>query len=304
MSEKLDGIRAYWDGEGFVSRLGNRFAAPAWFVEHLPANTLDGELFAGRKLFQKTTSIVRSGAGGDAWRELRYVVFDAPNHGGTFEERAAFCKELLSGELPYAAWHDHVACEGFEHLRRELARVEGLGGEGLMLRQPRSPYVAGRSSTLLKVKTFHDTEARVLDHVPGAGKHKGRLGALLCELPDGTRFNVGTGFSDAERISPPPIGAVITFRYQELTPDGVPRFPSYVGVRLDVALPAPARATKVAPGTRLVLRDGDRDAEATLVVSGSTVGWRAVETFASETAAKRALAELRASLIAQGYEEE
>jgi DNA ligase-1 len=304
MSEKLDGIRAYWDGEGFVSRLGNRFAAPAWFVEHLPANTLDGELFAGRKLFQKTTSIVRSGAGGDAWRELRYVVFDAPNHGGTFEERAAFCKELLSGELPYAAWQDHVACEGFEHLRRELARVEGLGGEGLMLRQPRSPYVAGRSSTLLKVKTFHDTEARVLDHVPGAGKHKGRLGALLCELPDGTRFNVGTGFSDAERISPPPIGAVITFRYQELTPDGVPRFPSYVGVRLDVALPAPARATKVAPGTRLVLRDGDRDAEATLVVSGSTVGWRAVETFASETAAKRALAELRASLIAQGYEEE
>ena len=304
MSEKLDGIRAYWDGEGFVSRLGNRFAAPAWFVEHLPANTLDGELFAGRKLFQKTTSIVRSGAGGDAWKALRYVVFDAPDHGGTFEERSAFCRQLLTAELPYAAWHEHVACEGFDHLRTELARVEGLGGEGLMLRQPRSPYVAGRSSTLLKVKTFHDTEARVLDHVAGAGKHKGRLGSLLCELPDGTRFNVGTGFSDAERTSPPPIGAVITFRYQELTPDGVPRFPSYVGVRVDVELPAPAPAKRAAPGTRLVLKDGDRDAEATLVVSGSTVGWRAVETFASEKAAKRALAELRASLVAQGYEEE
>jgi DNA ligase-1 len=317
MSEKLDGIRAYWDGEGFVSRLGNRFVAPAWFVESLPANTLDGELFAGRKLFQKTTSIVRSGAGGDAWKQLRYVVFDAPNHGGTFEERSAFCRELLAAELPYAAWHEHVACEGFDHLRRELARVEGLGGEGLMLRQPRSPYVAGRSSTLLKVKTFHDTEARVVDHVAGAGKHKGRLGSLLCELPDGTRFNVGTGFSDAERTSPPPIGAVITFRYQELTPDGVPRFPSYVGVRVDVELPSPGpasakrRGAVLAPapapapaGTRLVLADGERDAEATLVVSGATVGWRAVETFTSEKAAKRALADLRASLIAQGYEEE
>ena len=86
-----------------------------------------------------------------------------------------------------------------------------------MLRQPGSRYEVGRSATLLKVKTFHDAEARVLEHLKGAGRHKGRLGALLVELADGTRFSVGTGFSDAERGAPPPVGSIITFRYQELS---------------------------------------------------------------------------------------
>jgi DNA ligase-1 len=99
-----------------------------------------------------------------------------------------------------------------------------------MLRQPGSLYETGRSSTLLKVKTFHDADARVIDHIPGRGRHKGRLGALLVQLADGTTFSVGTGFTDAQRASPPPIGATITFRYQELTDGGVPRFPSFVRV--------------------------------------------------------------------------
>jgi DNA ligase-1 len=141
-----------------------------------------------------------------------------------------------------------MKCDGFDHLREELRRVEGLGGEGLMLRKPGSKYEIGRSTSLLKVKTFHDAEARVIGHAPGAGKHKGKLGALICELPGGIKFNVGTGLSDDERGRPPAIGAVITFRYQELSEDGVPRFPSYVGERLDVELPPakPAR-TKPAP---------------------------------------------------------
>ena len=103
-----------------------------------------------------------------------------------------------------------------------------------MLRQPGSRYIAGRSTTLLKVKSFLDAEARIVGHLPGAGRHLGRLGALDCELPNGKRFSVGTGFSDAERGDPPAVGTVITFRYQELSDDGVPRFPSYVGVRDDV----------------------------------------------------------------------
>ncbi len=52
----------------------------------------------------------------------------------------------------------------------------------------------------------------------------------------GREFSVGTGFSDAERGAPPPVGSVITFRYQELSDGGVPRFPSYVGVRRDARL--------------------------------------------------------------------
>jgi len=242
MSEKLDGVRAYWDGEAFVSRLGNRFFAPDWFVEDLPADTLDGELWVGRKMFSKTISIVRSGAAGVEWKNVSYVVFDAPNAKGGFEERIAHAEKVLKkAGTPHARFLEHVACGGVDHLRDELQRVESLGGEGLMLRRPKSKYEIGRSQSLLKVKTFHDAEARVVGHAPGTGKHKGRLGALVCQLPSGVQFNVGTGFSDAERESPPKLGAVITFRYQELTDDGVPRFPSWVGERIDVELPAPTK---------------------------------------------------------------
>ena len=239
MSEKLDGVRAYWDGEAFVSRLGNKFYAPDWFIADLPADTLDGELWVGRKMFQRTISIVRSGTQSDEWKRVSYVVFDAPNARGTFEDRIAHAQKVLTkAGAPHARWLDHVVCQGFDHMREELSRVEGLGGEGLMLRRPKSMYEVGRSSSLLKVKTFHDAEASVIGHAPGTGKHKGRLGALIVELADGTRFNVGTGFSDAEREDPPRVGSVITFRYQELSNDGVPRFPSYVGERIDVNTPA------------------------------------------------------------------
>ncbi|MBA3539567.1 MAG: DNA ligase, partial [Deltaproteobacteria bacterium] len=246
MSEKLDGVRAYWDGEAFVSRLGNKFYAPEWFTSDLPADTLDGELWVGRKLFSKTISIVRSGAGGELWKNVSYVVFDAPNAKGGFEDRIAHLHKVLGrAEAPHARVLEHVVCEGIVHLREELAKVEALGGEGLMLRRPSSKYEAGRSGSLLKVKTFHDAEGRVIGHAPGAGKHKGRLGAVICELPNGVKFNVGTGFTDAERDDPPPIGSVITFRYQELTDDGVPRFPSWVGVRIDAEWPPSSEAKPI-----------------------------------------------------------
>lgn len=234
MSEKLDGVRAYWDGTRFLSRQGNPFYAPDWFTEQLPDYPLDGELFGGRKKFQRTVSVVRRQDMSDDWKELAFVIFDAPSMDAPFEDRIAHVQKFVDDVAPaYAEWLPHEPCQGVGHLRTELARVEGLGGEGLMLRQPGSRYEVGRSYTLLKVKSFKDDEARVLGHQPGAGRHKGRLGALEVELRNGTRFSVGTGLSDAERENPPALGAIITFRYQELSNDGVPRFPSYVGVRID-----------------------------------------------------------------------
>jgi DNA ligase-1 len=143
---------------------------------------------------------------------------------------------LIKGSAKFVQQHAHEQCKSLESLRSELARVESLGGEGLMLRQPGSKYVAGRSATLLKVKTFHDAEAEVVGHQAGAGRHKERMGALLVRLPDGTDFAIGTGFSDRERENPPAIGATVTFRYQELSDAGVPRFPSWVGVRQDITV--------------------------------------------------------------------
>jgi DNA ligase-1 len=241
LSEKLDGVRAFWDGGQFISRLGNPFRAPDWFVAGLPDVPLDGELWLGRKMFQRAVSVVRRQDKNEHWRELRYVVFDAPRVEEAFEQRLAFIEEVFRTHRPsYAVAHEHQRCEGLDHLRTELARVEALGGEGLMMRRTGSRYENGRSMTLLKVKSFHDAEARVLQHLAGSGRHKGRLGALLVEMADGTTFSVGTGFSDAERESPPAVGSLITFRYQELTEGGVPRFPSFVGVRAE-SPPSPTR---------------------------------------------------------------
>ncbi len=234
MSEKLDGVRAYWNGQTFVSRLGNAFHAPKWFTAALPPTPLDGELWGGRKKFQRTVGIVKRQDQSEAWKEIRYLIFDAPAQSGPFEARLEHCRSLFPTPGEWAEVHAHEPCRDVTHLREELARVEALGGEGLMMRKPGSAYVAGRSETLLKVKSFHDAEARVIEHSAGTGRHQGRLGALVVELPDGTTFNVGTGFSDREREAPPAIGSVITFRYQELSDIGVPRFPSYVGVRIDL----------------------------------------------------------------------
>ena len=160
------------------------------------------------------------------------LVFDVPALDAPFEERTVRCREWFAqGRPPFASFHPHQRCDGLTHLQAELARIEALGGEGVMLRQPGSWYIAGRSTTLLKVKSFLDAEARVIGHASGAGRHAGRLGALEVELANGVRFNLGTGLSDAERTTPPPIGSLVTFRYQELSTDGVPRFPSFVAIR-------------------------------------------------------------------------
>ncbi len=249
MSEKLDGVRAWWDGTRFLSRNGKLFLAPPWFTAGLPAVPLDGELWVARKKFTLAQGIAMSGTRGDDWRQMRYVVFDAPAHGGPFEARLRYLADLVGARgHEFASVLEQQQCRGFDHLWAEFARVDALGGEGLMLRKPGSMYASGRSSILQKVKKFHDAEATIIGYDPGEGRHKGRVGALRCRLPDGVEFGVGTGLKDHERDSPPPIGTVITFKYQELTELNVPRFPVYVGVRRDgIISPMPAKKAPAPP---------------------------------------------------------
>jgi DNA ligase-1 len=255
MSEKLDGVRAFWDGKRFFSRKGNLFLAPDYFVAGLPSVPLDGELWITRRQFNKASGIAKTDPSNPEWRELRFVVFDVPAHGGEFEARLRYLNNLLgNNRSQFASVLEQTQCRDMDHLRAELERVESLGGEGLMLRQPGSKYVEGRSSSLLKVKTFHTAEATVIGHDPGEGRHLGRLGALRARLNDGSKveFGIGTGLSDEDRRNPPPIGTVITFKYQELNEYGTPRFTSYVGVRHDataspVAKSAPAASSLKKP---------------------------------------------------------
>ncbi|TXH58183.1 MAG: DNA ligase [Desulfurellales bacterium] len=229
LSEKLDGVRAYWTGSQFLSRNGNVFHAPEFFTQGLPPIALDGELWLGRKQFQSAVGIVKtqSGAKDEMWRDITFQVFDAPDASGAFEARMQYVEATLQG-LCFAQPLSHVRCDGVDHLLQYLRDVELAGGEGVMLRAPNSAYERKRSASLLKVKTFHDAEATVTAHEPGKGKHAGRLGALVCVTAAGVPFNVGTGFRDADRAAPPAIGSRITYSYQELTESGAPRFPVFV----------------------------------------------------------------------------
>lgn len=238
VSEKLDGVRAYWNGEAFISRLGNTFHAPESFKRSLPKRVvLDGELWLGRGRFQEASGIARKHEPTEAdWAQMQYVVFDAPHFTGSFERRMDYLQGLYKGtydRLGFTSWRvlEQVRCHGQQHLDFMLADVEAMGGEGLILRQFGSPYVTDRSTTCLKVKTFTDGEAVVVGYQPGRGKHKGRMGACVVQMADGKTFEVGGGFTDKERESPPALGTLITYKHQGFTNKGLPRIATFVAVR-------------------------------------------------------------------------
>lgn len=235
MSEKLDGVRCYWEHETriFRSREGNVYRAPKFYTARLPSVPLDGELWLGRGRFDEASGIARSGQD-KGWGTLQFIVFDIPmREAGPFEQRQAMLKKLAEPGLgSQVSIMPQARCEDREMLERAMTLVVESGGEGLMLRQPGSLYVNGRSTTMLKYKHFQDAEAVVVGYKPGENSNVGVMGALWCVLPNGIKFKVGTGFSDAERRNPPPIGCTITFRFQGYTKSGKPRGPaSFIRIR-------------------------------------------------------------------------
>jgi DNA ligase 1 len=232
MSEKLDGLRCVWDGEKLLTRNGNLFYPPDYFIKDFPKDIiLDGELFMDRGEFQKTVSIVRKHDKGDGWKKIKYLVFDGPAIPGGFSKRLKVLEEKLSTiNSPYIKLHEQRVCKSAEHLEEEMKRITGLGGEGVMLRDPKSKYEHRRVKTMLKVKEFHDDEATVLGQEKGTGRLEQLMGALVVKNKAGKTFKVGSGFTDKERAKPPKKGTVITYRYFELTKDGIPRFPTFMRV--------------------------------------------------------------------------
>lgn len=233
VSEKYDGVRAVWDGQSLRTRAGNVIAAPAWFSARLPKQALDGELWIARGQFEKLSGYVRKATPrDDEWRQIKYMIFELPGAAGSFAERY----EQIQRITAQADFAQLIAVEQFRladnaALKRKLAQVVRAGGEGLMLHRADAPYTAGRSDALLKLKPLDDAEATVIGHVPGKGKYQGKLGALQVETAEGKRFQIGTGFTDATRANPPPVGSQVTYTYNGVTKNGLPRFASFVRVR-------------------------------------------------------------------------
>ena len=238
VSEKYDGVRAIWDGQVLRFRSGREVPAPAWFIAQLPANPLDGELWLARRKFDELSGIVRKTAPlDDEWRRVNYMIFEMPDADGklgTFAQRYARIRDVVAtAQWPQLRAVEQNRVVDRAELKRRFDAIVKAGAEGLMLHLANAPYVTGRSDVLLKLKPLLDTEATVVRHLPGRGKHAGRLGALEVKTKDGIVFRLGTGFTDAVRNNPPPIGSTVTYTYREITPAGKPRFASFLRVRDD-----------------------------------------------------------------------
>jgi len=231
MSEKLDGVRAIWTGSELISRAGNKFFAPESFTAQLPSGVvLDGELYIGRGKFQNTVGIVRKHTPSESeWRDIHYCVFDAPEIQGGFEGRLEFCSNTLKS-CEVAEVVQHVPCKGQEHLEILFDELCAIGAEGVMLRRPNSDYESGRSGSLLKYKPFISDEAEVVGYETGKGRLVDSIGTILCKWKN-IIIKIGSGLSDSQRRNPPNIGAHITFKFQQLTDGGVPRFPVFLTER-------------------------------------------------------------------------
>lgn len=230
VSEKHDGVRAWWDGQSLRTRSGLPLVAPPWFLAGLPAVALDGELWLGRGRFEALAAAVRRRQPLDhEWRQIRYMVFELPLAAGTFAQRAQRIEALVRQQrhAPLVAV-DQAVLPSRPALQQQLRRVLVGGGEGLMLHRSDAPYLTGRNPALLKLKPLHDAEALVLGHQAGRGRHQGRLGALHVRTAQGVEFLVGTGLTDAQRTDPPAVGSWITYTHRGHTAAGVPRFASFL----------------------------------------------------------------------------
>jgi len=229
MSEKLDGIRAYWSGKELISRGGKIIHAPAYFTKDFPPFEIDGELWSKRGEFAYISSVVRDKTPSEGWRDITYNIFEVPNASGGLFERLERVEPYESEILKIIPQKKIVSKASMLAFLRE---IELKGGEGVVVRDPKTSYIAKRTSKALKVKSFLDSECEVVGYSEGRGKYSDVMGALECKLASGVYFKIGSGFSDKERRNPPEIGAIVTFQYKELTKNSKPRFPVFLRVRV------------------------------------------------------------------------
>jgi len=233
VSEKLDGMRGYWNGEELLSRQGNIIHSPKWFTKYWPKTVMDGELWLGRDQFQQTLSCVRKKKS-DAycWQKVQFMIFDLPKHTGTFTNRINEMKILVNkNPSPYLGMIKQFKLSTTKQLETKLNQIIANKGEGLMLHRSNAYYHRGRSRNILKLKKHQDAEAVVIAYVAGKGKYLGKLGSIKVELANGITFKIGSGFSDKDRNNPPAIGSIITFKYNGKTQAGIPRFARFLRIR-------------------------------------------------------------------------
>jgi len=234
VSEKLDGIRAYWDTKELRTKNNKIINAPAWFRDKLPPFKLDGELWSKRGDFENIYSIVMQKTPDSSWKQIKYMIFEAPDASGDFYKRMSKVQKYIEiHKLSYLKVIEQKKVSDAKSLDILLDEVVKKGGEGLMLKDASREYFSGRSNSILKVKKAHDMEAEVIGYKKGKGKFSGMMGSLQVKLKNGVIFFIGSGFDKSDRINPPKIGSIVTFKYYGFTKHGKPKFASYIRQRRD-----------------------------------------------------------------------
>jgi len=232
VSEKLDGVRGYWTGSELLTKNGNLINTPKWFTLNWPKQAIDGELWIDRNKFEQTISCIKRKIATQCWHNVRFMMFDLPQSKLTFTNRIKEINLIIKQvKSPYLNAIQQFKLSTIDELNNKLKQVVKSHGEGLMLHYENAIYSVGRTRNILKLKPYQDAEAVVLQHIEGKGKYKGILGSIQVITPEGIIFKIGSGFSDQERKSPPPVGSTITFKYIGKTQKGVPKFASFIGIR-------------------------------------------------------------------------
>jgi len=228
MSEKLDGIRAYWDGKNLYSKNGNKINAPIWFIKDFPDFELDGELWTKRDNFENIQNIVLDNNPSSKWEEITYNIFEVPNAKGNFEQRLKLCKDYLKiNPNKYIKIIPQIKCENQKHLDSYLNELLDKKAEGIILKNPKLEYFQGRNENILKVKKFNDDEGVVI----GLNYKESKFKSLIIKLNNNIVFNLGGGFSEIQRKNPPKIGDTVTFKYYGFTKNNKPKFASFLRIR-------------------------------------------------------------------------
>jgi DNA ligase-1 len=235
-SEKLDGVRGYWNGENLISRAGNIIHAPTWFIKDFPNVPLEGELWTGRGQFDLVSGIIRKQTPIDSeWQNVKFMLFDAPKSQLIFSQRMDYIENLISPlNISWLKLIPHHSFEKYSQLIEHYNKLVNNNAEGLMLNKADAYYQSGRTDKIIKLKPFTDKEAIVVRHLLGKGKYKNMMGSLLVKDKNGREFKIGSGFSDQQRQKPPKIGDIISYRYTGTTKTGLPRFPVFIRIRSDM----------------------------------------------------------------------
>jgi len=232
MSEKLDGIRAYWNTKELLTRKGNKIYAPKWFIKSLPNFELDGELWTKRDDFENIQSIVMDKNPSKKWKEITYNIFEVPKQKGDFLSRLGLAQKYIKKEnLQHIKVIKQIKIKNKAHLEEFMNEIINKKGEGVIVKNPDLEYFQGRSSNILKVKKFSDMEGEVIGI--NISQNTGVLKSLKVKLENGIIFNLGTGFTKKQREDSFTVGTIVSFKYYGFTKNGKPKFASFLRVRKD-----------------------------------------------------------------------